>query len=121
MRILKIKAFHRWAKSESITDKMLKNAVSEIAAGLYEGDLGSGLFKKRIPRSNEGKRGGYRTLLGYCEKGRSVFFFGFAKSDMDDIKDDHKKDLKNMSSFYLNTSDKQIELLIKQGELIEVK
>ncbi|HLB56578.1 MAG TPA: type II toxin-antitoxin system RelE/ParE family toxin [Coxiellaceae bacterium] len=121
MRIFKIKAFHRWAKSERVTDKMLKNAVTEIIKGLVEADLGAGLFKKRIARSGEGKRGGYRTLLGYRENKRSVFFFGFTKNDMDDVEDDQKKDLKYMSSYYLNISDCQIELFIKQGELIEVK
>ena len=52
MRIFKIKAFHRWAKSERVTDKMLKDAVIEIAKGLVEADLGSGLLKKRIARQN---------------------------------------------------------------------
>lgn len=121
MRIFKIKAFHRWAKSESVTDKMLKNAVIEIAKGLVEANLGAGLLKKRIARFGEGKRGGYRTFVGYREDERSVFFFGFPKSDEDDIKDDLLEKLKQMSDFYLSFSNEKIEQYVKSGDLIEVK
>ena len=121
MRIFKIKAFHRWAKSENVTNKMLKNAVTEIAKGLVEADLGAGLVKKRIARPNEGKRGGYRTFVGYSEERRSIFFFGFSKSDMDNLEDDQLANLKLKSNNLLNMSDEVIQKLIKNGELIEVK
>lgn len=121
MRIFKIKAFHRWAKSERVTDKMLKDAVIEIAKGLVEADLGSGLLKKRIARQNEGKRGGYRIFVGYHENERAVFFFGFPKSEMDDIEDAMLAKLKQASVYYLSLSNEKIELLLKASDLIEVK
>jgi len=121
VRIFKIKAFHRWAKSERVTDKMLKDAVVEIAKGLVEANLGGGLLKKRIARPGEGKRGGYRTFIGYREDERSVFFFGFPKSDMDDVEDDTLAKLKNMSGYYLSLSNEKIELLLKNGDVVEVK
>lgn len=55
--ILKLKSFHKWAKSEGISDASLKRAVEEIAKGLVDADLGSGLYKKRVARQGEGKRG----------------------------------------------------------------
>ena len=121
MRIFKIKAFNRWARKEHISDKALKNAVEEIERGLNDGDLGSGLIKKRIARPGEGKRGGYRTLLGYRDSKRAIFFFGFAKSDTDNIEKDQEEDLRKMSSIFLSITDAKINLLVKKGDLIEVK
>ena len=121
MRIFKIKAFHRWAKSQRVTDKMLKEAVVEISNGLVDANLGAGLLKKRIARPKEGKRSGYRTFVGYKENGRTVFFFGFPKSEMDDIEDAMLIKLKQASADYLSLSKEKIELLLKTGDLIEVK
>lgn len=121
MRILKVKAFHRWARKESVSDEALKNAVKEIERGLHDGDLGAGLIKKRVARPGRGKSGGYRTLLGYRNSERAIFFFGFAKSDKPNIEKDQEIDLKKMSTIFLNITEAKIDLLIKNGELIEVK
>ncbi|MEY2912716.1 MAG: hypothetical protein RLZZ184_2025 [Cyanobacteriota bacterium] len=45
---------------------VLCNAVAEMLAGLYDADLGGGLFKKRIARSGKGKRASFRTLVAGC-------------------------------------------------------
>ena len=121
MKIFKIKAFHRWAKRERVTDKMLKNAVIEITTGLVDADLGAGLLKKRIARPGKGKRSGYRTFVGYRKDERVVFFFGFPKSEMDDIEDTVLAKLKRASEYYLSLSKEKIESLLKMGDLIEVK
>ena len=121
MRIFKIKLFHQWAKGEGVTDKMLKNAVDEIARGLVDGDLGAGLLKKRIARPGRGKSAGYRTLVGYHEKNRSIFFFGYSKSETENIEKDLLSELKKASKFYLSMADAKIEILLKNGELFEVK
>jgi hypothetical protein len=48
MRIFKHISFNQWAKSEGLTNSILKGAVEEMEKGLYEGNLGSGLYKKRV-------------------------------------------------------------------------
>lgn len=121
MKIFKVKAFHRWAKSENITDKMLKKAVDEIADGLADGNLGAGLLKKRIARPGQGKRSGYRVLVGYREDARSIFFFGYAKNDLDNIEDEQLENLKIKSNVFLKITDGKIKQLVDNGDLIEVK
>jgi hypothetical protein len=34
-----------------------------MTEGLFDADLGGGLFKKRIARQGQGKSGGFRTLV----------------------------------------------------------
>lgn len=40
--------FHRWATAEGLTPAVLVRAVREIEDGLSDGDLGSGIIKKRV-------------------------------------------------------------------------
>ncbi|GHV32666.1 hypothetical protein AGMMS4952_23450 [Spirochaetia bacterium] len=63
MRIFKTKSFSRLADKEEITKEELLTAADEVNRGIYEADLGGGVFKKRIPRPGAGKSGGYRAIL----------------------------------------------------------
>ncbi len=63
MVIYKTRWFDRWARKQGLNDLSLCADVDEMMAGLYDADLGSGLFKKRIARSGQGKRSGFRTLV----------------------------------------------------------
>jgi hypothetical protein len=74
MRIFKHHVFHRWAYSEKLSDEALEKAVSEIEMGLYETNLGSGLYKKRIAKKGQGKRGSYRMLVAFKD-GEKIFFY----------------------------------------------
>ena len=50
--------------------------------GEVEADLDGYLFKKRLARQGSGKRGGYRTLIGYQRPNaeRIIFLYAFAKN-----------------------------------------
>ena len=63
MIIYKTRWFNKWARKQDLEDLSLCTAVDEMIVGLYDADLGSGLFKKRIARSGQGKRNGFRTLI----------------------------------------------------------
>ena len=64
----------------------LTAAVREVEKGLNDGELGRGLIKKRVARAGEGKRGGYRTIIVYRARFRSVFVYGFPKSAKANLK-----------------------------------
>ncbi len=74
MRIFKHISFDRWALSENLTDTVLLKAVKEMESGLYEANLGSGLYKKRIAMPGRGKSGGYRVLIA-CQWHETAFFY----------------------------------------------
>ncbi len=44
----KTRHFSRWAAKVGLSNAVLKDAVSEMQAGLIDADLGGGLVKKRV-------------------------------------------------------------------------
>jgi len=121
MRILKYRMFRQWAKKEGISDSALKKAIDEIEHGLFDANLGNGLYKQRVARKGQGKRGGYRTILAFKEKNRSVFMYGYAKNDQANISNKEEEAYKKLAAYYLEITDNKLEILIKNGELFEVK
>lgn len=120
MRIFKTPGFAKWAKKEKVTDKVIKKAVSEMQKGLIYAELGDGLCKQRIARPGQGKRGGHRTLVAFKKDDRSVFVFGFSKSDRENIDVDEEKMYRYLAQFYLNLSNEQLNKMIDEKEIIEV-
>ncbi len=94
--------------------------VSEIAAGLYEADLGGGLIKKRIARPGKGKSGGFRTLLATNQGDLWIFVYGFAKNERSNIDRDEEKQLKELAADLLSLDPEGIELFKDEGKLFEV-
>ncbi len=120
MRIFKAKRFNEWAHSENITDNILIQISHEVAAGLVEANLGSNLYKKRLALNGRGKRGGYRTLLAFRRGSRIVFLYGFSKNEKQNITEREQEVFTKLANQYLRIEDKNLEPLIKKGELIEI-
>jgi len=120
MRIFKYRAFHQWAKSEGLSDSALKDAINEIKQGLFDANLGGGLYKKRIARKGRGKSGGYRTIIAFKKNNRSIFMYGYAKNERDNISDKEELIYKKLAGYYLEITESKLNLLIKNGELFEV-
>ena len=91
-----------------------------MTSGLVEADLGGGLFKKRVSRPGQGKRGGLRTLLGSNRDGRWVFLFGFAKNTRDNIDAAETAALHALAKELLQYSAEAIAQAERAGELIKV-
>ena len=89
MRVFKNKWFAPWARAEGISGSILLQAAAEIVAGQVEADLGGYFFKKRLARQGSGRRGGYRTLIGYQRPNaeRIIFLYAFAKNAKANISD----------------------------------
>ncbi|MEH2080642.1 MAG: type II toxin-antitoxin system RelE/ParE family toxin [Nostoc sp.] len=120
MIIYKTRWFDRWARKEGLNDLSLCTAVNEMTAGLYEDDLGGGLFKKRIARSGQGKRGGFRTLVA-TNKGDCWFFvFGFPKNERSNINKKEEEALKKLASVLLSYTLEDLEKAKLEVELMEV-
>lgn len=120
MIIYKTRWFDKWARKQDLDDVSLCAAVDEMIAGLYDADLGSGLFKKRIARSGQGKRSGFSTLIATNKGDRWIFVFGFPKNERSNIDKDEEETLKKLASELLSFTPEEIEKAKLIDELIEV-
>jgi hypothetical protein len=73
-----------------------------------------------VARPGQGKRGGYRTIIAYRAKARSVFLYGFAKNAKADLKPDERASLTKIGARWLNASEREIEVAIAEDELKEI-
>lgn len=121
MVIYKTRWFDRWARKEGLTTPALCDAVREMVNGLFDADLGGGLFKKRIARSGQGKSGGYRTLVATNRGNRWVFVYGFPKNERSNIDRDEEEALKKLAAQLLSLTAQAVTQAKQAGELIEVE
>lgn len=122
MRLFKNKWFNRWARGEGISDAVLLNAAAEIVTGKVEADLGGCLFKKRLPRTGEGKSGGYRVVVGYKKHNteRIIFLYAFAKNDKANMSAKEEAVLSLTAESFISAVDKQVQELLTIGSIWEV-
>ena len=120
MGIYKTRWFDRWARKQGLTTPGLCTAVREMTQGLYDADLGGGLFKKRIARPGQGKSGGFRTLVATNRGTRWVFVFGFPKNERSNIDKDEEEALKKLAAHLLSLTTQAIGKAQRAGELMEV-
>ncbi len=120
MAIYKSRWFDRWARKQGRTTPSLCTAVREMAAGLFDADLGGGLLKKRIGRPGQGKSGGFRTLVASNKGNRWIFLFGFPKNERANIDKDEQEALKNLATHLLSLTAQAVGTALREGELIEV-
>ncbi len=120
MTVYKTRWFNRWAHKQGLDDLSLCVAVREMTAGLYDADLGSGLVKKRIARSGQGKSGGFRTLIATNKGDCWVFVYGFPKNERSNIDKNEEEALKKLATELLSLTSKALEQAKDDNELMEV-
>jgi len=121
MRIFKSKWFAKFARKERITDDKLCEAIKNAEKGIIDADYGSGVIKQRIARSNEGKSGGYRSIVLFRKEELSFFVYGFAKSDLGNIDASDERDFKELAKTLLAVSEVELKALVDSGHYTEVK
>jgi len=105
LKIFKTKEFARFARREDIDDEQLCEAVARASRGLIDAELGGGLIKQRVSRRGQGRRGGYRTLMAFAAKKLSVFIYGFAKVERDNIGPDELDFWRRIATAFLIMSE----------------
>ena len=120
MAVYKIRWFDRWARKQGLTAPSLCVAVREMRAGLYDADLGGGLLKKRIARTGQGKRSGFRTLVATNKRSRWIVVFGFPKNERSNIDKDEEDALKHLAAHLLALTAQALDQAERAGELMEV-
>lgn len=121
MRVFKTKPFARFVRKHRITDAELCVAVTRLESGQVDADLGGGVFKQRIARPNEGKSGGYRTIV-LARFGHAAFFvFGFAKNQRANIDQRELEGFRELATVLLRLEADGLDSAVRGGALIEVK
>lgn len=120
VRVFKSKRFAKFARKERISDARLCEAVNAAEHGQIDADYGGGVIKQRIARLNEGKSGGYRSIILFRRGERAFFVYGFAKNDRANIDASDERDFKELARILLEASDEDLQKLIRRNEFSEV-
>lgn len=120
MGVFKTRWFGRWADRHGLVAADLCRAVREMEQGLYEADLGAGLFKKRVARPGRGKSSGFRTLIATNRGSRWVFVYGFPKSERGNVNNEERDALKKLAVHLLTLDAHSWSRAQAAGELTEV-
>ena len=120
MRIFKTKMFARFARRERISDASLCEAVRRAELGLLDAQLGGGVIKQRVARPGQGRSGGYRVLIAYRPLTLSVFLYGFAKSERDNVDNDELATLRDIAKGWFQADVNTLTRAIADGLIQEL-
>jgi hypothetical protein len=120
LRIFKTKAFARFCRHEDIDDSQLREVIAAAEAGKIDAVLGRDVIKQRLARPGAGKSGGYRTIILFRRNECSVFVYGFAKSDRENLSSAELAAFRKAARQVLGFDEKIIAALLKTGDWSEV-
>jgi hypothetical protein len=120
VRVFKTRWFAGFARRERISDASLRDAVRRAERGLVDADLGGGVIKQRVARPGQGRSGGYRMLMAYRKKSRTVFLFGFAKSARANVEDDELATARDIARGWLEAENTALAKALQDGIIQEV-
>jgi len=121
MKLFINKWFAKFVRKEGISNAQLHQAIREIEKGHIDADYGGGVIKQRISRTNQGKSGGYRSIILYLQGSRAFFVYGFSKSERDNIRELEKRDFKELAKITFALSETDLMKLIEIGAYQEVQ
>jgi hypothetical protein len=107
-------------RKTELTDPALCAAVSEMARGLIDADLGGGVIKKRVALPGRGKSGGARTLVATNKGNRWFFVFGFEKNERSNVTSKELEALQKIAADVLRVTPAELDVLVESGELQEI-
>lgn len=120
MRVFKTRWFARFTRRQRISDASLCEAVRRAERGLVDADLGGGIVKQRVARTGQGRSGGFRVLIAYRKRVRSVFLFGFAKNERANIEEDELATARDIARAWLEADGKALAQALADGAIDEV-
>ena len=117
---LKAKLFNKWAKKNSISNKILFKTIQDLSNILGTADLGAGLYKVRTAKSGQGKSGSYRTIVVYKESDIAIFIYGFSKKEKDNLSSDELKYFKKLAEDLLSIDRQKYKKMVQIGDFINI-
>ena len=119
-RVFKYTRFSRFASKEGITDHELLEAVDQLEDDQADANLGGDVYKVRIARPGEGKRGGHRVIVYFRNEFRTFFSYGFSKNDRGNISRRELKGFKEAAKMLFSFTEDEIEAYLRNRILIEI-
>jgi len=120
LRVFKTKDFARFARSERITDERLVEAADRAERGLVDANPGGSPIEQRVARQGQGARSFYRTLMAFRAASQTVFLYGFAKSERDNIGPDELDFWRRVATAFLAMDATKLNAMIQAQEITEL-
>jgi hypothetical protein len=108
------------ARKEGVDDSSLCEAIRRAANGLVDADVGKFLIKQRVARKNEGRSGGFRTIIFYQQGDRAVFLHLFAKSDKGNLTKAEAAAYRDFAKELATIKAERIKVLVDLKKWIEI-
>ena len=119
-KVFKTRSFARWSRKAQVSEKALRKAIAEMAAGLIDADLGGAVYKKRVALPGRGKSGGARILVATRKSSRWFLLYGFGKNEQANIDDRELAALQKLAGVLLALTDTQLQHAVTEKELMEI-
>jgi hypothetical protein len=120
VRVFKSRAFAQFSRKNRIADADLCAAIEDMLAGAVDADLGGGVFKQRLRRKGQGKSGGFRSIILLRRQTISMFAYGFAKNERDNIDRSELIEFRTLAKEVFQYAEKDIDRLLSTGSLEEI-
>lgn len=120
MKIFKTRTLAKFTRQHGIGDESLVEGVQRAVKGLVDANLGGQIIKQRVARPGQGRRGGFRMMIGINSE-RAIFLFGFAKNERENVEKAELLSLREIVTSLLNADDRTIAKAVEDGALIEVQ
>lgn len=120
LRIFLTKSFMRFVRRHSIEDTDLRDAICRVTKGLIDADLGGGVIKQRIARPNQGKSGGYRSIILFRRGNNAFFVYGFSKSSRHNLRSDEVTGFRRLADVMLSYDEAALDQALDSGVIREV-
>ena len=91
-----------------------------MLAGTVDADLGGGVFKQRLRRKGQGKSGGFRSIILLRRQTISMFAYGFAKNERENIDRSELTEFRMLAKEVFQYAEKDIDRLLSTGALEEI-
>jgi hypothetical protein len=120
VRVFKSRAFAQFSRKNRIADADLCSAIKDMLAGTVDADLGGGVFKQRLRRKGQGKSGGFRSIILLRRQTISMFAYGFAKNERENIDRSELTEFRMLAKEVFQYAEKDIDRLLSTGALEEI-
>ena len=121
MRIFLTTWFERFAKQQGIENSALYDAIARANRGLIDADLGGGVIKQRVARRNEGRSGGFRSIILFRSGDNAFFVYGFAKSNRSNLRRDDLEGFRSLADEMFGYDEADLAKALNCNKLKEVK